>query len=335
MVDKSREESRFRISTQGLKEGYYSPVIYWSGNWNMEPYEEFDFGCRNYTSDSIKISFNMKSDSLGALDFTSGSYAALQKADGGITGSKIDRYGFEIPGRFEGTVKIPFYLLKQAGGRQLGHEDIVGKVTFLGFTVSCRQGQKWDFGISHVSFLPRETTLPDTTTAESVIVGDDSVTRPSVGNIFVNYSVKSFDMLGNATNPSTVFQLKDQVDGIEVSHDGKLIVSPKANQSSFMLVANTKDGQALQKQVQIKNSWTASYKTQKGYDISIPKLFEVPQISTNSGFFYSRKVLYGIRGILIAVSVAFFLFYLSKRHPEIRMFRQIKLCFPSFRHPKK
>lgn len=290
-----------------------TPVFYWSKEIQTNRYGELDIAVKNKDINPLRLHVDLTSYAYGKLDMAADRYVVLESDNGEVSYVQTDEYGFELPAWFEGTVKIPFYLLKTADTDKMMQTNL-GIISYIGVTVVCGEDEEKHVSFSGGALVPNEDAIPYVTVVDWEIIGEDVLTRPSMGKVFSDYIVKSYNMFGEAMIVDADFQLKYQVNGITMKKNGKIIVSAEANADTIILLAKVEGNETLQKQVQLENSWTASTKTENGYDASIPDYAEVAKVSLNSGFFYSKITIYVIWTFGLAAVTVFCMFYLPRRH---------------------
>lgn len=310
-------KDQIHITTAAAESDYSTPVLYWNQQIQAKNYGEFDFYIQNPNKDALKLNLNVTSKAYGSLDLLKGAYVSGQQAD---TKENVffpvDDYGFEIPGEFEGYVKIPFYLFKDKDSNLMLQHNL-GVLSYMGITIICKKGSDIHFTIADPSLVRTSDVIAYTTIAEQKIIGKDQIAKPSYGKIFTNYEVYSYDMLGNASRVAADFSLKYEAKGIDIDQDGRIIVSSQSNAKSIVLLAKVAGQADVQRQIKLQNSWTTSVKTQNGYNASVPKESEVKKISTNQGFFYSDTAIDVFWGVCLFVFLVFSMFYIKHRHPNI------------------
>lgn len=338
---------RLRFQTTGYPERYYTATAFKNVSMDLEGYQGVEFHVLNHLKTPVRMNFAFSAANGRTAAAGNGYYVRLKGEESDY--AKVEYGCFELPGYFDGTVEIPFDVLKY----QETSADASDLNSIWGYGIICvvQENERYDIELSGLRLLtPQEATGAETPGA-IMIVGEDRALRSSYGENQTTYHCEVFNMLGESEETEAEFFLvkvgeeeissgktKEEMgerteaeregeertdeemeeERVWISKDGVLTVDYRCDAQVLEIGARTAEGRTAYKQVELYESWTNITSTENGYNASIARPSQISPIVSNADVFENPKVLWRIREILTAAAVIFMLWYLRARRKSRR-----------------
>lgn len=314
---------RLHFETTGYQERYYTATAFKNMNMELEEYYGIEFHVVNRLGSPLRMNFSL-SDSDGRTAVAGdGYYVELQWND--TEYAKVEYGCFELPAKFDGTVKIPFAVLKfQEGGNSA---ENLSEMYGYGLICVVEENESYDMELSELKLLEDREAVEVGTPCALMIVGEESALLPSVGESETYYSCVAYNMLGESEEIETEFFItgaKGTENGKtynrDIAHEeayidesGCLTVTDQCSVDTLEIGARVADGREAFLWISLYKSWTNSINTENGYDASLVEPSKVEPIVTYAEVFERPKLLWRVREVLLAGAGIFMLYYLALR----------------------
>lgn len=307
--DKEEDVLRLSFDTGGLKERYYTATAFKNKKLDMEEFAGLSFEVQNNRDTAMRMNFSLFDEEGKTLNVGEGCYVKLQGTE--TSYAKVDYGCFELPPGFEGEVEIPFEVLAFGDTGEKAGE--IAQIWGYGIICVAREEETCDLSFSGLSFQTEEETVDAGKDCALVIEGEERAFRPKVGESNTSYQAVVYNMLGESEPAKAVFSLKEPCEGAEISPEGALRVDSKCGEETLELKAETEEGLAAVREIELYDSWTNSVSTDNGFDASLADPSEIAPIVTMAEELQSPGKLWLIRGVFAGGGVLFLVYYLVVR----------------------
>ncbi len=303
---------RLRFQTVGYPERYYTATVFKDAEMKLEGYQGIEFHVENHQDLPVRMNFAFTMENGKTAAAGNGYYVRLKSTDTDY--AKVEYGCFELPGKFNGTVEIPFDVLKY---QELSvNEVVMDRIWGYGFICVVQEDERYDISLTGLRPLTRQEATGADTPGLLVIQGEDRALRCSVGESQTQYHCEVYNMLGESEDAEAEFFMTDTGDIGEnawITGDGVLTVNFQCEADVLEIGARTSDGKVAYKQVELYESWTNITNTEGGYSASIAKPSQISPIDANADILRNPVLLRWMRGILAGFAVIFMFKYRMAR----------------------
>ena len=315
---------RLRFQTIGYPERYYTATAFKNVDMELEGYQGIEFHVENHQDTPVRMNFAFSLENGKTAAAGNGYYVRLKSTESDY--AKVEYGCFDLPGKFNGTVEIPFDVLKY---QELSVNEVsVDRIWGYGFICVVEAGERFDVTLSGLKLLtPQETTGADTP-GMLMIMGDERALRSSIGESQTKYRCEVYNMLGESEETEAEFFMGNAFGTEEggnggearawISTDGILTVDYRCDADVLEIGARTADGRVAYKQVELYESWTNITSTESGYNASIARPEQIAPVVTNMDILQHPTLLWRVREILLGAAAIFMLWYLMLRRKSRR-----------------
>lgn len=293
------------IDNTELKDGYYTTYMYENVSENWSDYEGLKFKVEDKAHSSIRINFNIRTNE-GKILTVPDSKNVLIKNSGEEQIQAINpEYGtLELSEDFNGEIYIPFNSFSE-NDKESSDFIAVSNIESWGIILTAAENEKKSLVIGDFRLIKRGSNLKKYFESNLIIEGDKEVQIPVLGEGISNYKINdesnNEDISEKGTNVR--FKLKENVDGVKISENGRLTVYPDAEPQEIEIEATIDDTLVRNIKIQLFESWTLKAKEVDGTSKSIPKESEVNKIVDNKKISYINNSIFMVYVILISTLV--------------------------------
>lgn len=312
----SEDGNSMDVSFQTLsepEEEYYTILGYKNDKRTIDVLGSLRLGVRNEGDQSARMNLSVI-DALGvSFQAKEGAYVIL---DGETREAVLVENGcFEVPAGFDGEAEISLQTMGCEDGAAELSENIMG----YGFVCVSEGGRSYHVIFHTMRLLDAGEAVGTDQAAKLAVVGDESVQRPEVGVSRANYSAAAYNLLGEEVETDAKVFLKSEREGVSLSEDGCLEVSPEAEEGEIILVAQDPEkGLSTEFSVALKRSWTTQALTDNGYDASLAKPEEIAPIIREDTWKLLERAAFLLRALAVIGTALFFIYYIAVRKKNRR-----------------
>lgn len=275
--------SSVHIDTNNLSKGYYTASLLKRISGDFSNYSGISFYIK--TNDTLKINLDLQSILGNNYKIIESSKILISYEDGnyyeGINGSYTL---FEIPKGFSGRVFIPFSNMYDENGNNVIND--LNSLDIIRVIVGLEENNTKDFEIGDFAFICSDSSVNDELFSDTYIIGDNESIIPVEGQNISKYSLYSKNGYLKEVN----FYLKNYVEGVYITKDGKLTVSSNAKEQSVQIISVFGDSKYI-KSINLKKKITA-----------IPSVDEAQSVGSDS-WLLNNYFIYFIRVMLFVLFV--------------------------------
>lgn len=310
---KSNENNmyNFAINTNGLEQGYYTTYIYENSKCDWSNYEGIEFSIENKTDLSIRMNLNIIPENKTVLSISDNNIVMLNENGDDELKMYNPQYGtFEVPGNFNGTVYIPFNSLRKKGN-EINETVRISEINSWGITVTLSENENEEFALGNFKLIKEGSNLRNYFEHNLDITGDKEVEIPTAGEGISDYKVIDKEKNENISEKGTSveFNLKNNIEGVSLSRDGRLTLYPDAEPQDIEIEAVIDKKISKTTKIKILKSWMLTAKEIDGTIKSIPQENEVEVLMTPEKSAYVNKSIVIFRVILILSILAVVILY--------------------------
>lgn len=297
------------FDTMGYQERYYTATAFKNIKIDLKDFGGVSFHAENNLDIPLRMNFAFFDADGRTVNAGTDFYVKLQEKT--VSYTRVEYGCFELPADFCGEVEIPFDVLTfQDDGERAGE---LGMIWGYGIICVAKQDESCDVSFSEIRLLAPEETVSVEEACELKIKGDERAFRPKVGESDTFYHCITYNMLGKEEPADAVFSLKEDCEDAKITETGGLTIGSKFAGDMIEIKAETANGLAAVRQIEIYDSWTNSISTDNGYDASLADPLEIAPIVVWADGIQSRNTLFIIRGVFVLGGVAFMICYLAAR----------------------
>ncbi|OOM77167.1 hypothetical protein CLPUN_24820 [Clostridium puniceum] len=285
------------MSTKGLNEGYYTAYLYEDKSSDWSNYEAMSFHVSNNSDNPIRINMNIKKGEDKVFSPSNDNIILIQKNNSEIIEKVKPSYGtVELPERFEGIIYIPFNSFREENGSFL---DGTNKISSWGIIATLAENEERNFKLSRFNLINKGSKLETYFDSNSFIKGKSIVQIPIVGESISDYKIEG-------SNRNIQFKLDNDIDGITISENGRLTVTPDVVPQKIEISAVLDNSISEKIQIQLVTSWTLSAQEVDGTSKSIAKPDQIKEIiNSNEKNILTNNVLINTRIVIVFISIIF------------------------------
>ncbi|WP_092560112.1 hypothetical protein [Anaeromicropila populeti] len=296
------DKIKLTFKIQGDPDDYYGFGFYnILGDKNLSHYQGIWVSIQCTVNQPISFTFTLTDDKKHSLSYQK-QYTIMQTKEDALTAVQIN-YG-TIP--LSTYQKVTFFIPFQ-GNSVLNSVLDYSHITTFGFSFSGKGKTRGNVVLSNVRLVSEKESFHYFSYTGSKIIGDSVVYISTYDSISVTYQIES-DHAFRFLNPN--------VDGITLTADGTLTVSPLVRAQTLFLQASSEDGIFLEYPVELLESWTQYTKNAP----KIPSSIQASGAIRDYVLFQNRKLIYYIRICILCIFTALsgFYFYYRKKYKQLK-----------------
>lgn len=280
------------IDTNNLYKGYYTACLSKKIQGDYSDFSGISFYIN--TNDTLKINLNLQSILGNNYAINEDSKILICYEDGNYYESINESYSlFEIPKGFSGNVYIPFSNMYDKDGNNINNE--LNTLDIIRIIVGLEETNNKNFQIGNFAFINGNSSVNNEFINETHIIGDNEILIPEEGQNISNYNLYSLDKHLNDDE----FYLKNNIDGVYITKDGKLTVSNTAREEQIQIISSHNNSKYI-KNINLKKNITV-----------IPNVNEVENIP--SSILLNNYFINFIQIVLLCLFVLFIVVYKNWR----------------------
>lgn len=304
-------ELAVKMSTHGLKEGYYTAYLYEQQSRDWSNYEAISFYVINECDNPIKINLNLeKSD--GRVVTPSEDNGILIKKENSETIERVHiSFGaLELTNYFKGTIYIPFNSFKEKDKLSNNNTNEISQISSWGIVTVLNEDEEINFKASKFSLINKGSNMKKIFDSKFSIKGDNTVVIPVVGESISDYKIETIKQNGTINTDNVRFQLMQPVDGITISDNGRLVATPDVKTQEVKICAVVDNSVCEIMRIDLVKSWTLSAKEIDGTIRSIPSPDKISKsVSSKENIILNNNFILSLRLVIFLSIFAFVFLY--------------------------
>ncbi|PJI06708.1 MULTISPECIES: hypothetical protein [Clostridium] len=301
-----------KITSKGLKKGYYSTIFYNALNNNMFNYGIVSFDIHNNSNSQLNINFMINKQDGTSLSIANDSYVLLKESSSALIKKLSPSNGSIVISKgFNGTVLIPLNALKQnqiQNTNQNTTSMIASLPSWWGILITSKENEKKDFTLSNFNLINADNKIQEIENLNVNFNGDTRVQIPVVGESIAKYSANIHDSNGNIVNQKITYKIDTPKKGISIDSNGMLKIKQNVSPQPIRIDAVIDNNLAFEsKEIQLYKSWTLDAKELDGTSKSIPQTYEVKKILGSTYKFLMSDYVMNIIRISAVISLLLFI----------------------------
>lgn len=311
--DNGEIEVNGNINTKKLDIGYYTSFIFSNLNEDWRAYDGFAFHMNNNGKNILQLNLNLQSADGTKLSIPDGEIVLIENDNSNIIERvSLSNGSFEVCSGFDGMIYIPFKSmsisddsLDNTKSIDVDYMNSLSEINLWGIVMTCSEDVEINFKISRFSLINKGEIKDKYLMSNMEITGSSSIMIPTVGESIGQYSISGSN--------NAVFEILDDIDYVDISEDGRLVVYNGAQPQQIRICAIDGDI-GTTKNVELYKSWNEGMTYEDGVSMQILNPEEMEVILSNDNIFLNKTFIWLLRiGItLVSVTFAWLFFYYRK-----------------------